>query len=281
MQKLCQAIASGTPTLAALTVLMVGSARVSLAQSVPHAPPRHAQSIPTKTAPSTAVIVQNLMAANARRAAALRAYQSKRVYKLEYMGIFGGRAEMQVEASYRAPNEKSFKVVSQSGSKLLIREVLMKLLQSEREAQEERNRKALEISPANYDFNLESVQHAPEGDFYVLAVKPRTKNKFIYKGRIWVDAKDFAVARMEGSPASNPSFWVKNVELQYRWANVGGFWLPVRTDTVTNVRLGGKAVLNITYSDYQITGGALPPAKTAEKDPVLPDPSPVTLQPHF
>ncbi len=144
------------------------------------------------------------MAANARRAAALRAYQSKRFYKLEYTGIFGGRAEMQVEATYRAPNEKSFKVVSQSGSKLLVREVLMKLLQSEREAQEERNRKALEISPANYDFNLESTQHTPDGDFYVLAVKPRSKNKYIYKGRIWVDAKRFCRGTDGGQPRHQP-----------------------------------------------------------------------------
>ena len=160
---------------------------------------------------------------------------------------------MQVEATYRAPNDKSFKVISESGSKLLLREVLMKLLQSEREAQEERNRKALEIGPANYSFELENVQHTPTGDLYVLAVEPRSKSKFVYNGKIWVDARDYAITRMEGSPATNPSFWVKNVEVQYEWAKIGGFWLPARNYSVTNVRLGGRAVLNIGYSDYQIT----------------------------
>jgi len=281
MQKLCRGIASGTLAVATFAGLMVGNARVSLAQSPPRTPSAATQPNFAPSTPSTAAIVQNLMAANARRAAALHAYQSKRVYNLEYTGFFGGRAEMEVEATYRAPNEKNFKVVSQSGSKLLIREVLMKLLQSEREAQEERNRKALEISPANYDFNLESTQHTPDGDFYVLAVKPKSKNKYVYKGKIWIDARDFAITRMEGSPASNPSFWVKNVEVQYQWSKIGGFWLPVRTDTVTNVRMGGRATLNITYSDYQITGGNQPSNKTAEKNPVLPDPSSLTLQPHF
>jgi outer membrane lipoprotein-sorting protein len=285
MQKLCRGLASGTLALIAFAALMVGDASVIFAQMPPHPPvipaqPNSTQLNSAQSPPSTAVIVQNLMAANARRAAALRAYQSKRIYKLEYTGFFGGRAEMQVEATYRAPNEKNFKIVSQSGSKLLIREVLTKLLQSEREAQEERNRKTLEISPANYDFNLESTQHTADGDFYVLSVKPRSKNKYVYKGKIWVDARDFAITRMEGSPASNPSFWVKNVEMQYQWTRIGGFWLPVRTDTVTNVRMGGKAVLNITYSDYQITT-AQTPAKTAEKNPVLPDPTALTVQPHF
>lgn len=231
---------------------------------------------------STDVIVKNLIAANTRRAAALRAYQGKRVYKLDYTGLFGGHAELQVEASYHAPNDKNFRIISETGSKLLIRQVLLKLLQSEREAQEEKNRKALEISPANYVFKLENMEHAADGDFYVLSVKPKSKSKYVYNGKIWVDAKDFAVRRMEGAPASNPSFWVKNVEVQYQWAKFGGFWLPVTNHSVTNVRLGGKAVLNISYSDYQITGGSEgAPIKSAEKNPVLPDPSSLTVQPHF
>jgi len=272
MQKSCLRIERGVPAVAALTLMLLGVELSAFAQD-------HALTKPTL---STDVIVQNLMAANARRAAALRAYQGKRVYKLDYTGLFGGHAEMLVEATYRAPNEKNFKVISESGSKLLIREVLLKLLQSEREAQEERNRKALEISPANYEFKLESTQHTPAGDFYVLDVKPRSKNKYVYKGTIWVDARDFAVTRMEGSPATNPSFWVKNVEVQYQWAKIGGFWLPARNDSVTSVRLGGKAVLNISYSDYQITvGNGAAAAKSAEKNPVLPDPSTLTLQPHF
>ncbi|HTR26916.1 MAG TPA: hypothetical protein VMI10_23295 [Terriglobales bacterium] len=241
-----------------------------------------AQDGTSQAALSADVIVKNLMAANARRAAALRAYQGKRTYKLDYTGLFGGHAELQVEASYHAPNEKSFRIVSEAGSKLLIRQVLLKLLQSEREAQEEKNRKALEISPANYQFKLESMEHTSDGGFYVLSVKPKSKSKYVYNGKIWVDAKDYAVTRMEGAPASNPSFWVKNVEVQYQWAKFGGFWLPVTNHSVTNVRWGGKAVLNISYSDYQITGANDGTTiKSAEKNPVLPDPSALTVQPHF
>src|SRR5262249_33106113 len=135
--------------------------------------------------------------------------------------------EMQVEATYFAPNEKKFKIVSENGSKLLIRRVLLKLLQSEHDAQEEQNRKALEISPANYTFTLESIQHTPSGDFYILNVQPKSKSKFVYKGKIWLDAADFALARMDGVPATNPSFWVSHVEVQYQWARIEGFWLPI------------------------------------------------------
>jgi outer membrane lipoprotein-sorting protein len=274
MQKFWNGIECGTPAVAVLTVLLL----VAFANAAEDAPP-------AQSALSTDAIVQNLMAANARRAASLRAYRSKRIYKLDYSGIFSGHAEMQVEVAYRAPNEKSFKIVSENGSKLLIRQVLMKLLQSEQEAQEERNRKALEMGPANYDFRLESTQHMPAGDFYVLEVKPKKKSKYVYNGRIWVDARDFAVARMEGAPASNPSFWVSHVEIQFQWTKVDGFWLPVHNYSVTNVRMGGRAVLNISYSDYQVTGGsegagAKAGVKVDDKNPTLPDPSSLSVQAH-
>lgn len=278
MQKFWNGIESGTPAVAVLTVLLL----VAFANAAENA-------LPAQSTPSTDTIVQTLMAANARRSASLRAYRSKRVYKLDYSGIFGGHAEMQVEATYRAPNEKSFRIVSESGSKLLIKQVFMKLLQSEQEAQEERNRKAFELGPANYDFKLESLQHSPAGDFYVLEVKPKKKSKYVYSGKIWVDATDFAVARMEGVPANNPSFWVSHVEIQYQWSKIDGFWLPVHNYSVTNVRMGGRAVLNINYTDYQVTGGSdaagskagfKADAKVDDKNPTLPDPSSLSVQAH-
>ena len=62
----------------------------------------------------TEVIVQRLMAANAQRSQMLRGYRGKRVYHLDYRGIFGSHdATMQVEAIYTAPNRKDFKVISE------------------------------------------------------------------------------------------------------------------------------------------------------------------------
>ncbi|MGB9283175.1 MAG: hypothetical protein WCB59_04120 [Candidatus Sulfotelmatobacter sp.] len=256
--------------MTALSVLLFG---VTLANSA-------AGDLPVQTL-STDAIVQKLIAANALRTSRLRGYQCKRIYRLDYRGFFGGHAEMQVEATYRAPDEKNFRILSENGSRLLIHQVLLKLLQSEHDAQEEQNRKELEISPANYQFRLDSIQRTPTGDFYVLDVKPRSKSKYVYRGKIWVDARDFAVTRMEGSPATNPSFWVSHVEIQYQWTRIDGFWLPLHNFSVTDVRLGGRALLNIDYSDYQISSenpASMP--KGANKSPILPDPASVSAQPH-
>jgi hypothetical protein len=207
---------------------------------------------------STDVIVQRLMAANAQRSQALRGYHGTRAYHLEY----------------------HFKVLSQNGSKVHINHVLVKLLTSEQEAQKEQNRKELEISPKNYDFALAGTEHTPGGDFYVLEVSPKGKSKYLYRGKLWVDARDFAVARMQGEPAKNPSMWVSHTQIEYRWAKIGGFWLPVHNESVTQVRMGGKAVLTIDYTDYQVTGATRSNARGSSESPTLPDPSAVTADPH-
>jgi len=246
-------------------------ATFSFAEADLHSPPQL----------STDVIVQRLMAANAQRSQALRGYRGKRVYHLDYHGLFGSHdAEMQVEATYTAPDRKDFKVISQTGSKLLINHVLLKLLSSEQEAQEEQNRKELEISPKNYDFALAGTEHTPGGDFYVLAVSPKNKSKYLYHGKLWVDARDFAVVRMQGEPAKNPSLWVSHTQIEYRWAKIGGFWLPVHNQSETQVRMGGKAVLTIDYSDYQITGVNRSNSRGPGENSTLPDPSAVSADPH-
>lgn len=246
-------------------------ATVSLADADLHSPPQL----------SSDAIVQRLMAANAQRSQTLRGYRGKRVYHLDYHGIFGSHdAGMQVEATYTAPDRKDFRVLSQTGSKLLINHVLLKLLSSEQEAQEEQNRKELEISPKNYDFALAGTEHTPGGDFYVLAVSPKNKSKYLYHGKLWVDARDFAVVRMQGEPAKNPSLWVSHTQIEYRWARIGGFWLPVHNQSETQVRMGGKAVLTIDYSDYQITGVNRSNSRAPGENSTLPDPSAVSADPH-
>jgi hypothetical protein len=90
----------------------------------------------------------------------------------------------------------------------------------------------------------------------VLIVEPKTKDKFLYRGRIWVDADDFAVVRMEAETAKNPSFWTKKAEIVQVYSNIRDFWLPEYNHSVTAIRLGGHAELTIDYKDYKITGAS-------------------------
>jgi hypothetical protein len=207
------------------------------------------------TAPLTAEqVVYNLAQMNLHRVQALRAYQGTRTYRIEYQGFSGARsAEMVVKLKYLWPGKKEFVILSATGSKLIIDKVLKNLLEAEQEelAPEIQRRSAL--TEANYHFRLTGHESGPSAGTYVLQVEPRRKDKFLYRGRIWVDASDFAVVRLEAEPTKNPSFWTRKANIVQVYTKVSDFWLPAHNHSITAIRLGGHADLTIEYKDYEIT----------------------------
>jgi hypothetical protein len=199
------------------------------------------------------VVVENLQRRNAQRAAALTRFEGTRIYRVQYRGFPSDHdAEMVVHVIFRAPSSKEFTVVSQNGSKFIGDRIFKKLLEGEQEAANEDNRRLSALSTENYDFSMAGYEDSPEGGRYILDLLPKTKNKFLYRGKIWVDAKDFAVTRIEAEPAKNPSFWIKKTDVSHKYIKVDDFWLPAENHSESLIRLGGKATLSIEYRDYKI-----------------------------
>jgi hypothetical protein len=204
-------------------------------------------------------VVDNLVRRNQERAHLLAQSQATRVYHLAYRGFPGDReAEMTVEASFLSPTTKDFKIVSQSGSKLIVDRVFKKLLESEQEAAQPELSARTQLNRENYDFELAGFEPSETGGQYLLNVSPKEKSKYVYRGRIWVDAADFAVVRIEAEPAQNPSFWTKKSQIHHEYKKVQDFWLPVRNESVSFIRLGGTATLTIEYKNYRVTGASSP-----------------------
>jgi hypothetical protein len=205
------------------------------------------------TAPLTVdQVVNNLIHKDEERAKALRHYESTRVYRLDYRGFPGDReAEMTVDATYDSPSTKSFKVISQTGSKLIIDRVFKRLLDSEKEAAEPEVHIRTLLNRQNYDISLIGFEPSDRGNQYVLAVYPKAKTKYVYRGKVWVDATDFAVTRIDAEPAQNPSFWTKKSEIHHEYMKVQNVWLPRHNESISYIRLGGRATLTIDYNNYR------------------------------
>jgi hypothetical protein len=244
--------------LASLHILMfLGMGSTVLAQ----APSAARQPQPALTADQ---IVQKMVLKNLERARALEAYSGTRVYRLEYRGFPSSRsAEITVDVRYRSPATKEFSIRSESGSHFLVEKVFQRMLQSEKEALLDDNQSRVALNNDNYRFSFDGQESLPTGLSYILMVEPRTNNKLLYRGRIWVDAEDFAVVRIDASPAKNPSFWTKETKIEQAYAKVGNFWLPVSNRSTSAIRLGGHAYFTIDYRDYKITAEA--PLSTSSK----------------
>jgi hypothetical protein len=197
-------------------------------------------------------IIRRMVQQNELRAEHLKHFNSVRHYHIEFHGLGKSMtADMHVYANYESGTGKTFRVIDESGSHLLLDHVLKKLLATEED--DSREKKA-GLTPSNYNFEFQTKTFEGGRTLYVFAVEPKVKSKLLYRGRVWLDAADFAVVRVEAEPSENPSFWIKKTEIRHVYAKSGEFWLPEANRSESKTRLGGSAVLTIDYGTYQVEG---------------------------
>ena len=195
-------------------------------------------------------IVLEMQQHNQSQAEALKQYKALRHYQVEYHGFAAKvAAKMDVEITYDAAEGKSFRIVSQTGSGMLCDKVLKRAVESEKEASQDKRSTAM--TEANYRFHLAGTESVDGRPAYILDLEPLTESKFLSRGKIWVDAEDFAVVKMETEPAKSPSFWIARTQIHYTSAKTNGFWLPEQVRSETKVRVGGTAELTINYGSYE------------------------------
>ena len=205
----------------------------------------------TQPALTPTQIVEQMLRHNQERAEGLKHYQSLRHYEVRYKGYSVNiDARLVVEANYDAATGKTFRIVSQSGNGMLVDKVLKRLVESEKEAAQDKSSTAL--TPANYKFTLEGLDNVAGRPAYVLDVEPLVDSKYLYRGKIWVDTAEFAVAQIQAEPAKNPSFWISSTAINHQYERTDGFWLPAQNRSETRVRVGGMAVLTIDYGKYEV-----------------------------
>lgn len=225
----------------------------SIAQNSGTAAPANVRSSvtpPSAGAPTADEIESKLVEHNERRADQLKGYTEQREYTVVYHGIPSLKARMTVEVRFVAPSEKQFQILSQNGPRLLVDRVLKKLLETEQEAS--KNPAQTALTAANYKFSLLGEQVIAGRRCYALHVEPRVNSKFLYRGTIFVDAEEYAVAEIDAGPAQNPSFWIRKTEIHHTYAKTGQFWLPEHNRSESAMRFGGTAVLTIDYGAYHV-----------------------------
>lgn len=200
-----------------------------------------------------AEILAQVVKKNRERQAALAAYHSERVYRVEYRGVGGLHvAQMGVHAEYHAPGMKHFTVTSETGSKAFCDKVLKRLVNSEEESSKAENQVQMMVSGEQYDARMVGRERVGGVETWVLDVTPKEPSKFNYSGRIWVSVDDLAIVRVVGHPAKSPSWMVNRTDFDSEYQRVGNFWLMARNTTVSHVRLGGEATLTIDYGKYVV-----------------------------
>lgn len=221
------------------------------------------------TLPTAEEIVARMAAHDLERQASMEGYAGMRRYVLENHN-FQKRAEMLVRVQGDRDGTKHFDVVSEKGWKAANTHVLRKMLESETETSRPDMRATARLNSANYDFVLGGTERVADRTAYILEISPKRREKYLFRGRIWVDAEDYALVRAEGNPAKNPSFWTKSTYFVHTYQRSGPLWFPLCTRSVTEARVFGTTDVSIEYFDYapktsQSADNLVPSAKEIRK----------------
>ena len=204
-------------------------------------------------------LISQLVQHDRMRAVSLLEYSANRRYQVtNEKGKL--RSETQVSLQYQSPDSKEFKIVSENGPALL-RNIVKSLLTYETEAALGGAGHDSSITPANYTFQLAGNDRVEGYECFVVQTSPKRKDKYLFEGRIWIEAKEFAVVKIVGRPAKRPSFWIKSADFTRHYQKIGGTWLPLRDETVSQVRLFGENVLTIDHANYKVSVRPQPAAQ--------------------
>jgi hypothetical protein len=116
-------------------------------------------------------------------------------------------------------------------------------------------RQATQITPDNYNFRFAGADFDRGRPAYVFEISPKVQSRYTIKGRIWLDGEDFAISRIEGSPAKKPSIWISRTQFVHTYEKYGMFWLAATNTSQSESPWFGRTQILISYTDYQIRSG--------------------------
>jgi hypothetical protein len=237
---------------AAAMVAIAMLATVANAQAPEEELPRLSMVIePLRRGVTESQVFAELAAHNEQRRSALNHYSVLRTYQvIDLKGKV--HAEEVGHMEFLAPDKKTFTIDSESGSGVVRHMALNPLIKSEIETAAGKEHHDSAISADNYSLNLLGEQQVGPYRCFVAEVLPKRKDKYLFEGKLWIDADDYSVVRIEGHPAKKLSFWIERADFVRQYQKIEGFWLPQKDQTLVQVRLYGKKILTIDHRDYVV-----------------------------
>lgn len=163
-------------------------------------------------------------------------------------------AEMTVKTTYQRDTGKSYAILSESGSELILKFVLQSILDNEKRINEPGTREGSWLTSANYEMKLKpgGTERLNGRDCYVLSIDPRQKAPNLIVGSIWVDAKDQSIVQLQGTASKSISVFTGPTQVMRQYENVNGFAEATHARAESESSLFGKTVVTIDYQGYEI-----------------------------
>jgi len=178
----------------------------------------------------------------------------------EHYAVFRGKdelhpaAEMLVKTTYRKETGKNYEIESQSGSSIWRNEVLGTLLDNEKRMSKPGNVETALINSTNYDMTLDanSREQFNGRDCLVIDITPRHSSQYLFKGKIWVDAQDFAIIQLKGTASKSAFFLASAANVTRQYDKLSGLPMATHAQAISGSSLLGQTIVKIDYTNYQL-----------------------------
>ena len=177
---------------------------------------------------------------------------------LEHYVVYRGNplhrvAEMTARDSYAKGRGKTYTILSQSGSAIVLRLGLKPLLDNETAINRPDRVAQSWFTSANYAMTLRNREQTVNGrTCYALAIRPRLKAPNMVDGTIWVDAADGALVKLDGIASKSPSPFAGTTHMMREYRNIDGYAMATHARAESKSFLFGRTVVTIDYSDYHL-----------------------------
>ena len=110
------------------------------------------------------------------------------------------------------------------------------------------------INSTNYDMKLDSNAHEQLNgrDCLVLDITPRHPSQYLFKGKLWVDAHDFAIVQLKGTASKSAFFLASAAEVVRQYDELSGLPMATHAQAISGSSLLGQTVVKIDYTNYQL-----------------------------
>jgi hypothetical protein len=143
-----------------------------------------------------------------------------------------------------------YKILGFQGDDTIKQEVIARFIQAE---VEQTRSEDLAITPANYKFRHKGTieRNGPNGQrVEMFSITPKKKRVGLFKGDLWLDAKTGMPIRESGVFVKTPSVFLKKVEFVQEYEIHDGIAIPKHLASTADVRLVGRAELNMDFSNF-------------------------------
>jgi hypothetical protein len=179
---------------------------------------------------------------------------------VEHYAVYRGKdssqpvAQMTVRDSYKKGSGKTYTILSQSGSAVVLKLGLRPLLDNETRINQPGQVAASWFTSANYSMKLKpgGIQDLNGRACYALAIAPKQKAPNLIDGTLWVDASDGSIVQVQGAPSKSPSIFAGTTHMMREYRNIDGYAMATHARAESSSFLFGRTVVVIDYSDYHL-----------------------------